>query len=122
MSAAISDYIPQEKAQGKLKKQDIGTTWQLNLRENIDILATIPKLQKTIGFKLESHNGITNAKDALTRKNLDAICLNTITQTHNPLESQNNQILFITDKESQDLGFCDKFSLAFKILQQAQNL
>lgn len=122
MSAAISDYIPQEKAQGKLKKQDIGTTWQLNLRENIDILATIPKLQKTIGFKLESHNGITNAKDALKRKNLDAICLNTITQTHNPLESQNNQILFITDKESQDLGFCDKFSLAFKILQQAQNL
>ena len=59
---------------------------------------------------------------ALKRKNLDAICLNTITQTHNPLESQNNQILFITDKESQDLGFCDKFSLAFKILQQAQNL
>ena len=122
MSAAISDYIPQEKIQGKLKKQDIGQSWQLNLRENTDILATIPKLQKTIGFKLEAQNGIANAKSTLSQKGLDAICLNTITKTHNPLESQSNQIVFITNKEVQDLGFHDKLDLAFMILQKAQML
>lgn len=122
MSAAISDYIPQEKIQGKLKKQDIGQSWQLNLRENTDILATIPKLQKTIGFKLEAQNGIANAKSTLSQKGLDAICLNTITKTHNPLESQSNRIAFITNKEVQDLGFHDKLDLAFMILQKAQML
>ena len=92
------------------------------MRENTDILATIPKLQKTIGFKLEAQNGIANAKSMLSQKGLDAICLNTITQTHNPLESQSNRIAFITNKEVQDLGFHDKLDLAFMILQKAQML
>ncbi|WP_299549987.1 bifunctional phosphopantothenoylcysteine decarboxylase/phosphopantothenate--cysteine ligase CoaBC [uncultured Helicobacter sp.] len=122
MSAAISDYIPKNKVKEKLKKQEIGAKWDLQLIENQDILATLSKTQKTIGFKLESKDGIQNAKIALTKKGLDAICLNTITQNHNPLDANNNQLLWISDAFVKDLGFCDKLSLAFKILEQAQHL
>lgn len=70
MSAAISDYLPQ-KAQGKLKKQEIGEIWNLKLQENKDILATLPKMQKTIGFKLESQIekevSLQNARNALRK-------------------------------------------------------
>lgn len=125
MSAAISDYLPKSKAQGKLKKKEIGAVWNLQLQENQDILATLPKRQKTIGFKLESQIeklSIQNAQGTLRDKSLDAICLNTITPTKNPLESSNNQIFWIQEALVIDLGFCDKLSLAFKILQQAKNL
>ena len=125
MNAAISDYLP-KKAHGKLKKQEIGEVWNLQLQENKDILATLPKVQKTIGFKLESQANeevsLQNAQNALRQKQIDAICLNTITESKNPLESQQNQIFWIQDSSVVDLGFCDKFSLAFKILQQAKNL
>lgn len=122
MGAAISDYIPKEKHKEKLKKQDIGTKWQLDLVENIDILSTLKKKQKTIGFKLESNNALKSAKDALHKKNLDAICLNSINATHNPLESAHNQILWITQTLTDDLGFLDKLSLAFNILHKAKTL
>lgn len=122
MSAAISDYIPKNRVTQKLKKQEIGEKWNLCLIENQDILATIPKSQKTIGFKLESQNGVENAKKTLKQKGLDAICLNTITQSHNPLNAEDNQLLWITDTSVKDLGFCDKLSLAFKILEQAHHL
>ncbi len=82
-------------------------------------------MQKTIGFKLESQTedlSVQNAQSALRGKNLDAICLNTITSTKNPLESPNNQIFWIQEALVIDLGFCDKLSLALKILQQAKNL
>ncbi|WP_300706590.1 MULTISPECIES: bifunctional phosphopantothenoylcysteine decarboxylase/phosphopantothenate--cysteine ligase CoaBC [Helicobacter] len=125
MSAAISDYLPQ-KAQGKLKKQEIGEIWNLKLQENKDILATLPKMQKTIGFKLESQIekevSLQNARNALRKKQIDAICLNNITSSNNPLDSQKNQVFWIQDSLLVDLGFCDKLSLAFKILQQAKNL
>lgn len=125
MSAAISDYIPICKAQGKLKKQEIGKTWNLQLQQNKDILSSIPKMQKTIGFKLESSTldlGVKNAQSTLKNKNLDAICLNLITDSSNPLESQNNQIFWIRDSLELDLGFGDKLNLALRILQEAQNL
>lgn len=125
MSAAISDYLP-TRVQGKLKKQEIGEMWNLKLQKNKDILATLPKVQKTIGFKLESQTdeslNLQNARNALREKQIDAICLNTITSSSNPLESLDNQIFWIQDSLVIDLGFCDKLSLAFKILQQAKNL
>lgn len=125
MSAAISDYLPQ-KTQGKLKKQEIGAVWNLKLQENKDILAALPKKQKTIGFKLESQMkqeaSLQNARNALKKKQLDAICLNCITEANNPLDSKQNQVFWIQDALEVDLGFCDKLSLAFKILQQAKSL
>ena len=122
MSAAISDYITKNPLNYKLKKEQIGKEWNLSLEKNIDILQSPPPKQYTIGFKLESQNGIQNATKALQEKHLDAICLNEITQDFTPLNSQKNHIVWIDKTGKKDLGECDKFSLALKILQEAENL
>ncbi|KAB0575210.1 bifunctional phosphopantothenoylcysteine decarboxylase/phosphopantothenate--cysteine ligase CoaBC [Helicobacter pullorum] len=122
MSAAISDYIPKNPLNYKLKKEQIGKDWNLALKKNIDILQSLSPKQYTIGFKLESQNGIQNATKALQEKHLDAICLNEITQDFTPLNSQKNHIVWIDKTGKKDLGECDKFSLALKILQEAENL
>ena len=122
MSAAISDYIPKNPLNYKLKKEQIGEEWNLSLKKNIDILQSLSPKQYTIGFKLESQNGIQNATKALQEKHLDAICLNEITQDFTPLNSQKNHIVWIDKTGKKDLGECDKFSLALKILQEAGNL
>lgn len=122
MSAAISDYIPKNPLNYKLKKEQIGEEWNLSLEKNIDILQSLSPKQYTIGFKLESQNGIQNATKALQEKHLDAICLNEITQDFTPLNSQKNHIVWIDKTGKKDLGECDKFSLALKILQEAENL
>lgn len=48
MVAAVSDYIPKEKFDGKLKKEKLGETWSLELTKNIDILATLNKSESTL--------------------------------------------------------------------------
>lgn len=120
MCAAISDYVPLNISDTKLKKLEIGKEWNLKLKENIDILKSISKNQITIGFKLESSNGIKSAIDALNEKNIDAICLNEM--SNNPLNSDENEINFITKDKNIKFNRDNKISLAFKILYEAINL
>lgn len=121
MCAAISDYIPTNTSNTKLKKSDIGKYWKLQLEENIDILQTIKNSQKTIGFKLESSDGICSAKEALLAKKLDAVCLNEIS-VHNPLNSDDNIVTFITKDNEIRFNKMDKLSLAFNILNEAAKI
>lgn len=122
MSAAISDYTPKESFQGKLKKEAIGQEWNLCLQKNLDILSTISKKQTTIGFKLESQNGLENAIKALQNKNLDAICLNEISPSLNPMNATENQITWVSQKSQKNLGKSDKLTLAFQIFNEAKSL
>ncbi|NQY21108.1 MAG: bifunctional phosphopantothenoylcysteine decarboxylase/phosphopantothenate--cysteine ligase CoaBC [Campylobacteraceae bacterium] len=101
MVAAISDYLPSLKEDGKLKKEDLGQTWTLNLKQNMDILSSLDKDEIiSIGFKAETNEEIAdiNAKNMLKIKNLDAVCLNIINDNNN-FGSDNNIIeLFINNK------------------------
>lgn len=120
MCAAISDYVPLNTSDAKLKKSEIGKEWNLKLKENIDILKSILKSQITIGFKLESNNGLKSAINALNKKNIDAICLNEM--SNNPLNSDDNEIIFITKDKNIKLNKDNKLSLAFRILNEAIKL
>ena len=71
--AAVSDYIPKEKFEGKLKKEKLGETWSLELTKNIDILATLNKSEiYAIGFKAEmdKKEAKSNAQNMLKNKNM----------------------------------------------------
>ena len=120
MCAAISDYVPLSTSDVKLKKSEIGKEWNLKLKENIDILKSILKSQITIGFKLESSNGLISATNTLSEKNIDAICLNEM--SNNPLNSDDNEIIFITKDKNIKLNKDNKLSLAFRILNEAIKL
>ena len=122
MAAAIVDYKPKYTS-GKLKKEQIGTKMILELEENIDILKTLKdKPFKKIGFKAErdEKNALKYAKNALIKKNLDAICLNLLTK--NNFGSDENEIIFITKNKEKLLPQDKKEKIALKIVDELKNL
>lgn len=77
-AAAVSDYGPKKQNREKIKKSK--AKLNLDLEPTPDIAATLGKAKKsgqfTLGFALESENGLKNASAKLRAKNLDAIVLN----------------------------------------------
>lgn len=102
MVAAISDYLPLSREEGKLKKEILGQNWSLNLKQNIDILSSLDKNEIiSVGFKAETNENTAenNAKNMLKIKNLDAVCLNVISSNNN-FGSDNNIIDLLFENKS----------------------
>lgn len=124
MAAAVSDYIPQFSQSGKIKKESIGENWNLQMRQNRDLISTIDKDGiKTIAFKaeLDEQNARENAQNALKSKGVDAICLNVIDK-NNPFGSNTNELEVITKNGSTILSKNDKLTIAFKLLDSVREL
>ncbi|MGM0533635.1 MAG: bifunctional phosphopantothenoylcysteine decarboxylase/phosphopantothenate--cysteine ligase CoaBC [Campylobacterota bacterium] len=124
MAAAVADFTPAFPQQGKLKKDSLGTNWQLELIQTEDILSNIDKEGiDVIGFKAEMdpHTAKQNAQRMLEQKDLEAVCLNTL-RSSGDFGSSDNAVDFITKDKSKHLGKTDKLTLAFAILKEAQAL
>ncbi|AXH16118.1 bifunctional phosphopantothenoylcysteine decarboxylase/phosphopantothenate--cysteine ligase CoaBC [Malaciobacter mytili] len=94
MVAAVSDYLPTFPQEGKLKKELLGTSWELKLKQNMDILNALDKSDiVSIGFKAEMDETVAyeNALKMLEKKSLDAVCLNII-KDENAFGSNSNSI------------------------------
>jgi phosphopantothenoylcysteine decarboxylase/phosphopantothenate--cysteine ligase len=77
MSAAVSDYVPVDYQNQKIKKNDELIT--IELKKSVDILFELGKLktkQVLIGFAAEDQNHLENGHGKLIRKNLDYIIVN----------------------------------------------
>ncbi len=119
MVAAVSDYIPKEKFDGKLKKEKLGETWSLELSKNIDILANLDKKDIfSIGFKAEmdKKEAKSNAQNMLKNKNLDAVCLNILDES-NVFGSDTNKIELILKDKSFDF-YGNKLNISLEILNR----
>ncbi|MBN2964511.1 bifunctional phosphopantothenoylcysteine decarboxylase/phosphopantothenate--cysteine ligase CoaBC [Sulfurospirillum sp. T05] len=84
MAAAVSDYLPKNTLEGKAKKSDLGSTWELSLVQNEDILIQAAATGiRCIGFKAETDakNAHANARAMLEAKKLDGVCLNILDDT-----------------------------------------
>lgn len=81
MAAAVADYRPETTADKKIKREDAGIS-SIALTKNPDIAATLgagkQQGQILIGFALETDNETEHASAKLSRKNLDAIVLNSL--------------------------------------------
>lgn len=118
--AAVSDYIPVSPQNGKLKKADIGETWNLKLNKNTDILDSIDKKGiYAIGFKAELDNTVAkkNAKDMLKKKKIDAVCLNIINKENN-FGANTNEIDLITKSSTINLEKDTKLNISLNLLEQ----
>ncbi len=121
MAAAIADYKPNYQ-KGKIKKSS-GNELTLKLMKNIDILESLKnKKFKKIGFKAETDekNAVFYAKDALIKKNLDAICLNLLTK--NNFGSDTTEIKFITNNKEIKFLQDTKENIAFKVVNAVKNI
>ena len=94
-SAAISDFKPVQAVKNKIKKEK--GLESIKLEPTKDILLELGKIKTSqflVGFALETDNFISNSKNKLKSKNLDAIVVNKI-DDFNPISSDYNQIDFI---------------------------
>ncbi len=124
MAAAVSDYVPAFAQMGKIKKNQIGESWNLELRQNIDLLATLDRNGiRTVAFKAEmdADDATKNASAMIDSKEVDAVCLNLLKDSSS-FGTADNQIDFITAHGIESLPKMDKLSLSLAILDKAAAL
>jgi len=119
MVAAVSDYVPAFPQDGKLKKELIGTHWNLELKQNMDILKSLDKEGiVTIGFKaeLDETTALNSATRMLENKNLDGVCLNILNEANNFGSNTNNIELILKDNSYTFSG--DKLDVSLNVLEK----
>ena len=111
--AAVADYRIAEVAEQKIKKS--GDEISLKLIKNPDIIADVGHLTTnrpfTVGFAAETENMMQYAKEKLTRKKLDMICANDVSNGQGFNADQNRLHLFWSDGDKL-LPLTDKSQLA----------
>lgn len=123
MVAAVSDYIPANPKNGKLKKEQIGKTFNLELKQNIDILNSLKKENIiSIGFKAEidKKEAKNSANSMLNKKNLDAVCLNILDENRS-FGSENNTIELILKDGKSTIFTGLKLDISLALLEKLQN-
>ena len=123
MCAAVSDFVS-TKIDGKIKKEDVGESLNLDLKRNVDILQSLKEFRcKKIGFKLEisSESALKSARSMLEKKALDAVCLNILGEK-NGFASEQNEVNFITKNSEILLPLASKDEIAGRIVELAANL
>jgi phosphopantothenoylcysteine decarboxylase / phosphopantothenate---cysteine ligase len=122
MVAAVSDYVPAFPQEGKLKKELIGPHWNLELKQNMDILKSLEKDGIiTIGFKAEMDEttALNSATRMLENKNLDGVCLNILNE-ENSFGSENNNIELIFKDNSYEFKG-SKLDVSLDILEKLKD-
>jgi phosphopantothenoylcysteine decarboxylase / phosphopantothenate---cysteine ligase len=120
-SAAVADYRPEQCAASKLKKTTDGNDGMtLTMVRNPDILATLASQQARpwcVGFAAETDNLLDYARDKLSRKNLDLIVANDVSQPNIGFNSDDNAVTLIDRQLRQiELPRASKQKLAQKII------
>ena len=120
--AAVADFKPKKMSKNKIKKND--STMTIELIENKDILASVCQLEKKpicIGFAAETKNHIKNARIKLMKKQCDAIILNDVSKSEIGLNSNDNEVHFITKNKSEIIEKNTKQIIAEKIINKLAN-
>ena len=125
-SAAVSDFRPEKRFSGKVKRDTWGEKVNWPMVPNPDVLASLSSQrnkQKFIGFAAESDNLIRNASEKLEKKNLDLIIANDISRKDAGFAVDTNQITVLGKEFKQELPLMTKEEVAQKIIDiLVQNL
>lgn len=120
MCAAVADYAPAQQFDTKIKreKDDVPT---ISLIKNPDIAAELGKIkrpgQTLIGFALETNDEDANAQAKLSKKNLDAIVLNSLRDNGACFGTDTNKIkIFFANGKSQQYPLKSKNEVAKDII------
>jgi phosphopantothenoylcysteine decarboxylase/phosphopantothenate--cysteine ligase len=113
-AAAVADQRPERKAPEKVKKQDGPET--LTLVRTPDILAALSASKRPgqwlLGFAAESEAHVANAAEKLSRKRLDAILANDVSQGQGFGDQRHSLIPVSAEGAHETLGPLPKDELA----------
>lgn len=122
MCAAVADWRPKVRSELKLKKRGMSAT--LELVPNPDILSAVAPLKGNrlfIGFAAETNDVMEEARGKLSRKGLDMIVANDVTQPGAGFEVDTNIVTLIADAGTEEaLPLMSKSDVAVRILAWAE--
>lgn len=121
MAAAVSDYMPAEKTDQKIKKSEGEIL--IRFRRTPDILSELGQRkadgQTLIGFAMETENALENARRKLEAKNLDWIVLNRLNEEGSGFDTDTNRVTLIRrGGAEEELPLMSKRSVAEAILNR----
>jgi len=117
--AAVADFKPTKISLNKIKKDS--NLASIELTKNKDILESVCQLKDKpicIGFAAETENFLTNAIAKLNKKKCDAIILNDISSSEIGLNSDYNEVHFISQEKSEKIDKSSKQIIAEKIIKK----
>jgi len=122
MSAAVSDFMPAERAGEKIEKS---RELRLRLLQTPDILSNIGKRKDrlfTVGFAAETGRKIDRAKRKLKEKNMDVIVWNDVTKTGSGFDVDTNSVVILDRERETSLPLLSKDFVAEAILDRLVQL
>jgi len=117
--AAVADFKPTKISRNKIKKDS--NLASIELTKNKDILESVCKLKNKpicIGFAAETENFLANAIAKLKHKKCDAIILNDISRSEIGLNSDDNEVHFISQEKTEKIDKNSKQIIAEKIIKK----
>lgn len=115
--AAVSDYSVKNIAKNKIKKSEKVLTLELTPTKDIlKAVCRMPQKPLCIGFAAETQNLIENAKNKLKNKGCDAIILNDVSKPDLGFKSDENELVFLSQKNQITIKKNSKQKLGKKII------
>lgn len=120
LCAAVADFTPEAAADTKIKRE--GDDLVLRLKPTHDIAAALGRMkqpqQHLVGFALETNDELANAKDKLSRKNLDFIVLNSLGDAGAGFRHDTNKITIINKESAKEYPLKSKKEVAKDIIDE----
>ncbi|MDO9408568.1 phosphopantothenate--cysteine ligase family flavoprotein [Patulibacter sp.] len=120
MAAAVADFRPVDPAAGKIKKQG-RTGMTIELEATVDVLVELSARrrpgQTLVGFAAEhGDQAIVHAREKLTRKGLDAVVVNDVSQPGIAFDATDNAVTIVTAAGDRAVARAAKERIADAIL------
>ncbi len=120
-AAAVADYRPAMAADAKIKREGV-ETMDIRLVRNPDIAAGCGALKRegqvTVGFALETDDGVKAAKAKLRNKNLDMVVLNTLKDAGAGFACDTNKVTIISKNDAKSFPLKPKKEVASDIVNE----
>lgn len=124
MAAAPSDFSPAKPLKKKIKKSSNGLS--LSMKPTVDILRDIAgtrrKNQVVVGFALETHDALPNARKKLKEKKLDMIVVNKPGKDTGFEHDTNSVVIIMPGKKPVELSVAPKSEISERVLDFVSSL
>ena len=128
MAAAVADYTPVAPAAGKLAKTDAPLT--LTLERTRDVLAELGAMRSDrhgawpvlVGFAAETEDVLARAREKRTRKRVDLIVANDVSQADRGFDVATNAVTLVAEDGEESVPLQSKERIAAVILDRVEQL
>jgi phosphopantothenoylcysteine decarboxylase/phosphopantothenate--cysteine ligase len=125
MAAAVADYRPAERIDGKRAKTN--DTWQVELEPTVDVLALLGRTERNgqvlVGFAAETGEaGLERKRGMLADKNLDLVVYNDVSVSGIGFDALDNEVTLVTKAGERQLPRAPKDEIAAEIVDEVERL